>query len=78
MLTLLFPCRASPRIRWGSLSGVPWEKYAGRWPPGAMTLRAALVGRYHFKPEFVKDVRRETATSGDKGSAENVKNSSPI
>ena len=49
------------------------EKYAEQMTTWRNDLRAALVGRYQFKPEFVKMFVDETATSGDKGSAENVK-----
>ena len=40
---------------------------------GATTCAPALVDRYRFKPEFVKMFVDETATTGDKGTAENVR-----
>ena len=48
------------------------EKYAEQMTTWRNDLRAALVDRYQFKPEFVKMFVDETATTGDKGSAENV------
>jgi hypothetical protein len=48
------------------------EKYAGQMATWRNDLRAALVDRYQFKPEFVKMFVDEAATSGDRGSAENV------
>ena len=49
------------------------EKYAEQMAGWRNDLRAALVDRYQFKPEFVKVLVDETATSGEKGSAENVR-----
>ena len=49
------------------------EKYAEQMATWRNELRAALVDRYQFKPEFVKILVDEAATSGDKGSAENVR-----
>jgi hypothetical protein len=49
------------------------EKYAEQMTTWRNDLRAALVDRYQFKPEFVKMFVDEAATSGDKGSAENVR-----
>ena len=54
------------------------EKYAEQMATWRNDLRAALVDRYQFKPEFVKMFVDETATSGDKGSAgERPQGSSP-
>jgi hypothetical protein len=49
------------------------EKYAEQMATWRNDLRAALVDRYQFKPEFVKTFVDETATSGEKGTAENVR-----
>ncbi|MEO7156762.1 MAG: hypothetical protein ABI039_04320, partial [Vicinamibacterales bacterium] len=49
------------------------EKYAEQMTTWRNDLRAALVDRYQFKPEFVKIFVDETAASGDKGTAENVR-----
>jgi len=67
--------RADAESRWAVIiSGASGgEKYAEQMTTWRNDLRAALVDRYQFKPEFVKMFVDETATSGDKGSAENVK-----
>jgi len=49
------------------------EKYAEQMATWRNDLRASLVDRYQFKPEFVKMFVDETATSGEKGTAENVR-----
>ena len=49
------------------------EKYAEQMAGWRNDLRAALVDRYQFKPDFVKVLVDEAATSGEKGSAENVR-----
>ena len=49
------------------------EKYAEQMAGWRNELRAALVDRYQFKPEFVKMLVDEAATAGDKGSAANVR-----
>lgn len=49
------------------------EKYAEQMSGWRNDLRAALVDRYQFKPEFVKILVDEAAASGDKGSADNVR-----
>jgi hypothetical protein len=49
------------------------EKYAEQMATWRNDMRAALVDRYQFKPDFVKMFVDETAASGDKGSAENVR-----
>jgi hypothetical protein len=49
------------------------EKYAEQMAGWRNDLRAALVDRYQFKPEFVKMLVDEAATSGEKGSAANVR-----
>ncbi len=49
------------------------EKYAGQMTTWRNDLRAALVDRYQFKPEFVKMLVDETAASGEKGTADNVR-----
>src|SRR5829696_10053825 len=66
---------AAAESRWAVIiSGASGgEKYAEQMATWRNDLRAALVDRYQFKPEFVKMFVDEAATSGDKGSAENVK-----
>jgi len=49
------------------------EKYAEQMAGWRADLQKALVDRYQFKPEFVKVLVDEAATSGEKGSAENVR-----
>jgi hypothetical protein len=49
------------------------DKYAEQMAAWRTDLRAALVDRYQFKPEFVKMFVDETAATGEKGSAENVR-----
>jgi hypothetical protein len=49
------------------------EKYAEQMATWRNDLRSALIDRYQFKPEFVKVFVDEAATSGEKGTAENVR-----
>src|SRR5918994_2513641 len=49
------------------------EKYAEEMATWRTDLQKALVDRYQFKPEFVKVLVDEAATSGEKGSAANVR-----
>ena len=67
--------RALAENRWAVIiSGASGgEKYAEQMATWRNDLRAALVDRYQFKPEFVKLFVDEAATSGDKGTAENVR-----
>ena len=66
---------AAAQNRWAVIiSGASGgDKYAEQMAAWRSDLRSALVDRYQFKPEFVKMFVDEAATSGDKGSAENVK-----
>ena len=75
LAALLSSTSAIAENRWAVIiSGASGgEKYAEQMATWRSDLRAALVDRYQFKPEFVKMFVDETATSGDKGSAENVK-----
>ena len=75
VLSLLVPAISFAESRWAIIiSGASGgEKYAEQMATWRNDLRAALVDRYQFKPEFVKIFVDETATSGDKGSAENVR-----
>jgi hypothetical protein len=76
---VLFVLAAAPAAfaenRWAVIvSGASGgEKYAEQMAGWRNDLRAALVDRYQFKPEFVKIFVDEAATSGEKGSAENVR-----
>jgi hypothetical protein len=74
-LTLFIPVSSFAENRWAIIiSGASGgEKYAEQMATWRNDLRAALVDRYQFKPEFVKIFVDEAATLGDKGSAENVK-----
>jgi len=49
------------------------EKYAAQMATWRNDLRTALVNRYRFKPELIKVLVDESAPSGDKGTAENVR-----
>ena len=49
------------------------EKYAEQMNTWRNDLRTVLINRYQFKPEFVKSFVDETATTGEKGTAENVR-----
>lgn len=72
---LLAPSTAFAQNRWAILvSGASGgEKYAEQMATWRNELRTTLLNRYQFKPEFVKVLVDETATTGDKGSAENVR-----
>src|SRR5687768_4491632 len=75
VLSLLVPAASVAETRWALIiSGASGgEKYAEQMATWRNDLRAALVDRYQFKPEFVKVLVDEAATSGEKGSAENVR-----
>lgn len=75
-LVLTFsPTPAAAENRWAIIiSGASGgEKYAEQMATWRNDLRTAFVNRYLFKPEFVKVLVDEAATSGEKGSAENVR-----
>ncbi len=70
-----FASPAAAQNRWaliicGASGG---DKYAEQMTAWRNDLRTALINRYQFKPEFVKTFVDETATSGEKGTAENVR-----
>ena len=71
----LIPAKALAETRWAVIiSGASGgEKYAEQMAAWRTDMRTALIDRYQFKPEFVKTFVDEAATSGDKGSAENVR-----
>ena len=71
----LAPAKAVAENRWAVIvSGASGgEKYAEQMATWRNDLRAALVDRYQFKPEFVKMFVDETAATGEKGSADNVR-----
>jgi hypothetical protein len=75
VLSLLIPVVSTAENRWAMIiSGASGgDKYAEQMATWRNDLRAALVDRYQFKPEFVKILVDEAATSGEKGSAENVR-----
>ena len=72
---LFLPVSGFAENRWAVIiSGASGgEKYAAQMATWRGDLRSALVDRYQFKPEFVKLLVDEAATSGDKSSADNVK-----
>lgn len=49
------------------------EKYAEQMGAWRNDLQTTLVNRYQFKPAFVRVLVDETATTGEKGTAENVR-----
>jgi hypothetical protein len=69
------PANSFAQNRWALIvSGASGgEKYAEQMATWRNELRTTLVNRYQFKPEFVKVLVDEAATTGDKGSAENVR-----
>ena len=71
----LVPAKAVAENRWAVIvSGASGgEKYAEQMAAWRSDLRTALVDRYQFKPELVKMFVDEAATSGEKGTAENVR-----
>lgn len=70
-----FADTASAQDRWAVIvSGASGgEKYAEQMATWRNDLRTAFINRYQFKPEFVKVLVDEAATSGDRGTAENVR-----
>ncbi len=74
-LATLLPSVSYAQSRWALVvSGASGgEKYAEQMAAWRNELRTTLINRYQFKPEFVKVLVDEAATSGDKGSAENVR-----
>jgi hypothetical protein len=75
---VLFVMLATPALaenRWAIIvSGASGgDKYAEQMNGWRNDLQTALINRYQFKKEFVKVFVDETATSGEKGTAENVR-----
>jgi len=71
----VFPTKAVAENRWALIiSGASGgEKYAEQMAAWRTDLQKALVERYQFKPEFVKTLVDEATTTGEKGSAANVR-----
>jgi hypothetical protein len=71
----LSPAKATAENRWAVIiSGASGgEKYAEQMAAWRNDLKTAFTTRYQFKPEFVKILVDEAATSGEKGSAANVR-----
>lgn len=71
----LSPVSAEAQARWAVIiSGASGgEKYAEQMRDWREGLRSAMVDRYAFKPEHVRLLVDETATSGERGTAENVR-----
>jgi len=75
VLVALAPATTFAQNRWAILvSGASGgEKYAEQMATWRNELRTTLINRYQFKPEFVKVLVDEAATSGDRGTGENVR-----
>ena len=75
VVVVLAAANAAAETRWAIIvSGASGgDKYAEQMNTWRNDLQAALVNRYQFKKEFVKVFVDETAASGEKGTAENVK-----
>lgn len=71
----LSPVPAAAEARWAVIiSGASGgEKYAEQMRDWREGLRSAMVDRYGFKPEQVRLLVDEAATTGEKGTAENVR-----
>ena len=74
-LVLALPFSAAAETRWAVIiSGASGgEKYAEQMRDWREGLRSAMVDRYGFKAEHVQLLVDEAATTGEKGSAENVR-----
>ncbi|MDP2053745.1 MAG: hypothetical protein Q8L75_08925 [Acidobacteriota bacterium] len=70
-----WPSTAAAETRWAVIiSGASGgEKYAEQMRDWREGLRSAMIDRYGFKREHVRLLVDETATSGEKGTAENVR-----
>jgi hypothetical protein len=75
VVVVLASANAFAQNRWAVIvSGASGgEKYAAQMNAWRGDLRTALVNRYQFKAEAVKVFVDEAATSGEKGTAENVR-----
>jgi len=75
LVAVFAPSTAVAQDRWAVIvSGASGgEKYAEQMATWRTELRTALVNRYQFKPEFVKVLVDETAASGERGTADNVR-----
>lgn len=75
LVAVFAPSTAVAQDRWAVIvSGASGgEKYADQMATWRTELRTALVNRYQFKPEFVKVLVDETAASGERGTADNVR-----
>jgi len=74
-IVLAVPATSLADSRWALIiSGASGgDKYAEQMAGWRNELRASLISRYQFKPEFVKVLVDEAAASGEKGNAENVR-----
>jgi len=74
-IVALLATNAAAQNRWAVIvSGASGgDKYAEQMTTWRNDLRTTLLNRYQFKPEFVKVFVDETAASGEKGTAENVR-----
>jgi hypothetical protein len=74
-LCLVAPATSFGETRWALIiSGASGgEKYAEQMATWRGDLQKVLVDRYQFKPEFVKTLVDESAKSGDRASAANVR-----
>ena len=79
-LLALSPAPAAAETRWAVIiSGASGgEKYAEQMRGWRDSLRSAMVDRYGFKAEHVRLLVDESVTTGEKGSADNVRTISLI
>ena len=75
VVLFVFAGNAYAQNRWAVIvSGASGgDKYAGQMNTWRNDLRTTFLNRYQFKPESVKVFVDETATTGEKGTAENVR-----
>jgi len=75
VVVAMAPANSFAQNRWAILvSGASGgEKYAEQMATWRNELRTTLLNRFQFKPEFIKVLVDETATSGEKGTPENVR-----
>jgi len=75
VVLVLMPMSALADTRWAVIiSGASGgEKYAGQMRDWREGLRSAMVDRYGFKAEHVRLLVDESVTTGEKGSADNVR-----
>jgi hypothetical protein len=75
VVVAIWPANTFAQNRWALIvSGASGgEKYAEQMATWRNDLRTTLLNRYQFKPEFVKVLVDEAATTGDKATSANVR-----